>query len=251
MRPEIMLLRVTVALTCVGAAAQMLLYGGPVFSWLWMDLDWSENAAARVESGAAFGLIAAAGLVFWQPARSLLPLIAAWLLFTALADTLIGTWHPELTIGGHAVRYIAPLALLALLRKQRTGAEWLLRVGTAATFIFHGLQALLMKAEFLDFIIGAGRNLAGAAIYEDSARNALIVIGALDICVGLMILIPYKWRVVAGWLALWGFTTALARVVYAGWGNWPELLIRVANGAAPLTLLLLWRPNHEEADHAK
>ena len=245
-----MLLRVTVALTCVGAAAQMLLYGGPVFSWLWMNLDWSENAAARVESGAAFGLIAAAGLVFWQPARSLLPLVAAWLLFTALADTLIGTWHPELTIGAHAVRYMTPLALLALLRKQRTGAEWLLRVGTAATFIFHGLQALLMKGEFLDFIIGAG-NSASLAIAEPTARNALLLIGALDIAVGLLILLPYKLRLVAGWLALWGFTTALARVVYAGWGNWPELLIRVANGAAPLTLLLLWSTHNEEADHAK
>ena len=236
------LLRVAVALTCVGVAAQLLMYGGPVLSWLWMERDWSETAAMRVERAAAFALLTCIPFLFWRKSWPVAKLIAAWLLLTALAETLIGTWHPELTPGAQAARYLAPLALVALSveRPQPRLAEWLLRAGAGATFIFHGVEALLAKPEFIDYLIAAGDKLLSVEVAESSARTTLIVIGVLDVLVGLAILLPKRLRPVAYWMAFWGFLTAFSRIVYMGWGNWPELLIRLANGAVPLTLAILW-----------
>jgi hypothetical protein len=39
----------------------------------------------------------------------------------------------------------------------------------------------------------------------------------------------------------WGLATAALRIWFGGWAAWPEALMRVANGAVPLTLFLLWR----------
>lgn len=237
-----LILRVEIALTCVGVAGQLLLYGGPVLSWLWMEQDWSEAAALRIEHAAAFALLASIPFLFWRKAWPITKLIAGWLLVTAVASTLIGTWHPWLTPGAHAVRYLAPLALAALSIEDRNDrlAEWLLRIGAGATFIFHGFEALLTKAIFIDYLIAASDKLLSVDVSESSARTTLIAVGVLDVLVGLAILLPKRLRPVAYWMAFWGFFTAFSRIVYMGWGNWPELLIRVTNGAVPLTLAILW-----------
>ncbi|MBZ0137686.1 MAG: hypothetical protein K8I27_15075 [Planctomycetes bacterium] len=235
-------LRVAIALTCAGVAAQLLMYGGPVLTWLWLDQDWSEPAALRVEHAAAYALLASIPFLFWRKGWAVAKLVAGWLLVSALAETLTGTWHPELTPGGHAARYLAPLALAAFsleTPRERLG-EWLLRVGAGATFLFHGIEALLGKAEFVDYLISAGDTLFAVNLSESTARTTLGIIGVLDVLAGVAILLPKRLRAVACWMALWGFVTALARVVYLGWGNWPELLIRVTNGAVPLTLVILW-----------
>lgn len=245
-----LILRVTVALTCAGAAAQLLLYSGPVLSWLWMERGWSEAAALRVEYAAAYALLACVPFLFVRKAWLAALFASGWLATTALAEAMIGTWHPWLTPAAHAARYLAPLALLALsVQTARPGvAEWLLRAGAGLTFVFHGIEALLSKAEFIDYIIAAGDKLISMDIAEESARSALFAIGVLDVLVGLAILVPKRLRVVALWMAFWGFLTAFSRIVYMGWGNWPELLIRLANGAAPLTLALLWaREKRSEA----
>ena len=237
-----LILRVAIALTCVGVAGQLLMYSGPVLSWLWMEQSWSEAAALRVEHAAAHALLACIPFLFVRKAWPVTKLIAAWLLITAIAGTLIGTWHPWLTPGAQAVRCLSPLALAALSTEKRNDrlAEWLLRVGIGATFIFHGIEALLTKAIFVDYLIAAGDKLLLADITESTARSALIVIGVVDVAVGVAILLPKRLRPVAYWMAFWGFFTAFSRIVYMGWDNWPELLIRVTNGAAPLTLAVLW-----------
>lgn len=237
-----LILRVAIALTCVGVAGQLLMYGGPVLSWLWMERGWSETNALRVEHAATFALLACIPFLFVRKSWPVVLVISGWLLLTAVADALIGTWHPWLTPPAHGARWLAPLALAALsvaAPKEKT-AEWLLRTGAAATFIFHGIEALMTKAEFIDYIIAAGDKLLSVDVAEHSARSALIAIGMLDVLVGIAILLPKRLRVVAYWMAFWGFLTAFSRIVYMGWGNWPELLIRMTNGAVPLTLAILW-----------
>lgn len=244
------ILRVAIALTCAGVAAQLLMYGGPVLSWLWMEQNWSEASALRLEHAAAFALLASVPFLFWRKAWPVAMPAAGWLLLTAIAATLIETWHPELIPGAHAARYLAPLALCALSFQTPDSrrAEWLLRVGAGATFIGHGIQALLLRAEFIDYLIAAGDKLVSVDVGESTARTALVVIGVVDVLVGIAIVMPKRLRAVACWMAFWGFLTALSRVVYMGWGNWPELLMRVTNGAVPLTLAVLWaRENQREA----
>lgn len=229
-------LRTAVALTCVAVASRMLMFGGPVLSWLWLSLGWSEQAALRLEHAAAFGLLACAPLALWQKAWPSLILVAGWLLFATLAETVIGTWHSELTPGALAARWLAPVALVALtLQRERTG-EWLLRIGIAATFFCHGLEALFHNPQFIDYVIRGGAILMGARFGEHAVKNMLVFIGALDVMVAVATIVPHRWRAVALWMAFWGFLTAAARILYMGWGNWPESLIRVTNGAVPLTL---------------
>lgn len=242
-------LRVAIALTCVGTAARLLMYGGPVLSWLWLGLDWSEGAAVKLEYAAAFGLLACVPFVFWRKSWPVLKLIAAWLLFSAIATMMVEPWHPELEPAAQAARYLAPLALAALSMKSvnRKLAEWLLRVGTAATFIAHGIEALLSRAQFLDYLIGSTWKLASYDLPESGARGILLTIGVIDVLAGAAILIPRRLRLVALWLGVWGLLTAASRVVYLGAPNWPETLIRVTNGAAPFTLFLLWTYRRDDA----
>ena len=243
-------LRVAVALTCIAVAARMLMYGGPVLSWLWLNLGWSEQAALRLEHGAAFGLMVCAPLVCWRKAWPAAALVAGWLMFATVAETAIGTWHSELTPGALAARWLAPVAVIVLSMNKERPAEWLLRIGIAGTFLCHGLEAVFHNPQFIDYLIRGGQLLAGARVEETAATTLLTAIGVLDIAVALAILVPKRLRAVAFWMALWGFLTAASRVLYMGWGNWPEALMRVTNGAVPLTLLLLWsRPKPAEAEH--
>jgi hypothetical protein len=233
-------LRVAVALTCVAVATRLLMYGGPVLSWLWMEKGWTEQAALRLEHGAAFGLLACIPLIFWRKAWPCLVLVAGWLMVAMIAETAIGTWRNELTPGALASRWLAPVALIALTLERRRPAEWLLRAGAAATFLCHGLEAIYHNPLFIDYIISGGQTLLGARLGEHDTKNLLVFIGAVDVMVAVAIIAPVRWRAVALWMAFWGFLMAAARILYMGWANWPEALIRVTNGAVPLTLLLLW-----------
>ncbi|MCA8912509.1 MAG: hypothetical protein KDB82_12455 [Planctomycetes bacterium] len=246
-------LRVAVTATCIGTAARLLMYGGPVLSWLWMQHGWSENAAVKLEYAAAFGLLACIPFVFWRQAWPVLKLIAAWLLLSTFASMFTEPWHPELEPGAHAARYLAPLALAAFCAKDdergRKLGEWLLRVGVGATFIAHGIEALLTRAQFIDYLIGGAWKLLQIDLPEGAARGILLTIGVVDVLVGAGVMLPKRWRVLALWLAFWGLLTASVRVLYLGWGNWPEMLIRVTNGAVPLTLFFLWtKAKHAQAE---
>jgi hypothetical protein len=233
-------LRVGVALTCIAVAARLLLYGGPVLSWLWLGHGWTEQAAVTLEHAAAFGLLACAPLVCWRKAWPAAALVAGWLVFAMVAETAVATWHPELEPGSLAARYVAPVALIALSQGKRRPAEWLLRAGAAATFFCHGLEALLHNPQFLDYLIRGGQLLLHTRVEESSARLTLLLIGTVDVAAAVAILLPRRLRAVAAWMAFWGLLTAAARILYMGWANWPEALIRVTNGAVPLTLALLW-----------
>jgi uncharacterized membrane protein YphA (DoxX/SURF4 family) len=237
-----MVLRLALVCSCAGVAFQILIYGGPVFSWLWLELDWSEAAAMRLERAGAFALLACIPFLFARRAWVVALPVAGWLALTALAETLIGTWHPGLIPGAHAARYLAPLALVALslAPAKRQSAEWLLRVGAGLTFIFHGVQALLGKAEFIDFIISAGGKVLLLEASEPSVSAALVIVGVMDIAVGAAILLPARLRPVAMYMAFWGLLTAALRVLYMGLDFLPDALMRVTNGAVPLTLAVLW-----------
>lgn len=227
----------------------MLLWGGPVLSWLWMEGDWSETAALRVEHAAAFALLGCVPLLAWRKAWPATIVVACWLVLTMLASTMTATVYAALVPGAYAARYLAPVALacLSLQRPRATHAEWLLRAGAAATFACHGMEALTAHAGFLDLLISGTRRMSGIDVPESSARLLLRGIGLVDVACAAAILVPRRMPAVAVWMAFWGLATASSRVVQLGWDVWPEALIRVTNGAVPLTLFLLWvgrEPSH-------
>ena len=146
---------------------------------------------------------------------------------------------------GHAVRFVAPVALLVFV--TGTGSylklEWFLRIGIASTFIGHGLAAYWLKPGFVDLIVGTIDTFLGSdwRLAEEREIFALILlpwIGRIDFLLAFLILLPLKCsKTIALWMAIWGFATATSRLTAFGFERWPDLMIRAANGGIPL---LLW-----------
>ncbi len=273
-------LRIAVAVTCAGVGWSLMRWSGPVFSLLFLDLGWSEVSAAHLERGAAFALFACALMVLIPAGLGGANMQAAdanhtpvaphargfnvawfaamfagvWLLLAALAASRVDTWAPALVAPAHGARYCAAFALAALLLGRVRIAQGLLVAGAVATFAAHGLEALLLRAEFVDYLIGLGWRVS-----QGAAEGVLLAIGVTDLAAAALLLALFARRarraaaclpaaVLLGWMAFWGFSTAAVRIVDMGWSNLPEAMIRVANGAVPLTLLLLWRRNPDKRD---
>ena len=124
---------------------------------------------------------------------------------------------------GHAVRFVAPVVLLAYFTGigSRRKLEWFLRLAVASTFIGHGLAAYWLKPGFVDLIVGTLDTFLGSDWRLAEEREKLAII-----------LLPWIGR-----MAIWGFVTATSRLTAFGIERWPDLIIRAANWGIPL---LLW-----------
>ena len=146
---------------------------------------------------------------------------------------------------GHAVRFVAPVALLVFVTGTGSYLKlgWFLRIGIASTFIGHGLAAYWLKPGFVDLIVGTIDTFLGsdwrlAAEREKIALLLLPWIGRIDFLLACLILLPTKYRkTIALWMGIWGFVTATSRLTAFGIERWPDLIIRAANWGIPL---LLW-----------
>ena len=149
---------------------------------------------------------------------------------------------------GHAVRYVAPFALLLLwgTRGGNVRTEWILRLSAVATFVGHGLCAWWMNPEFLDLILGTmdaflGEDWESAEHRQVLAEAALPWIAFQDFVLAGLLLLPKRLRWVALWMAIWGLVTAMSRMTAFGWERWPDLCLRVCNGGIPLLLWIHWQ----------
>ncbi len=243
-------LRVSIALVCLGAAVSSLKYEGPLFSLLFITFGFSEQTALVIEHGGAWLLLLLAPLILWSRAWPALIFVALWMSVQMAAKVFDEAWHPELIPVEQALRCFSPLALALLLAFPKAGtiparrieiAFWMLRAFIAATFLGHGLEALLLKSEFRDFIFAAGTMLS-MEIQPATADFLLQGIGCVDVLVAVAVLMPLKLRSAAAWMAFWGLVTAGARIVHSGWAaNYPEALLRLVHCGAPLALLLYWQ----------
>ena len=116
----------------------------------------------------------------------------------------------------------------------------LLRVSIALTFIGHGIECLLLKAVFVDYLYAVLAYLPFVSLSSDAVDMLMRVIGGLDIACGVILLFPYRMRKFVLWMAFWGIATAFVRMVFGGWGNYPECLLRLIHGGLPCCLYLLW-----------
>jgi hypothetical protein len=105
--------------------------------------------------------------------------------------------------------------------------EWILRIGVAGEFLGHGLLAMRGKADWVAWI----SQLTG--LDASMATTALLIIGALDVVLALVVLIR-PIRMVLLWMAAWGLWTALVRPLVGL--DWLDFVERAANWAAPLAL---------------
>jgi uncharacterized membrane protein YphA (DoxX/SURF4 family) len=248
-------LRVTVAMQCLGLARMTWLYGTPIFSLLWGEPDlggwgWSEAAALQVENIAAWCLCGAALIVLVRPNWLVLLLVSIWFTLVAAAGTWVGgEMLSELSLPEQATRILAPMCLamidpwrvLPKVEPKRWRTSWvtLARIAVAVTFAAHGWKALCLSPTFVDYILAASQDLAGYAMSQTTAEEILWAIGVIDMIVAVLIL-GFRSPWIAGYMACWGFVTAASRIVYAGWAADYEFLIRAANFGLPLALAVYW-----------
>ena len=107
-------------------------------------------------------------------------------------------------------------------------AWWTLRIAAAMCFVGHGAFGLLRKEEWLPFFALVG-------IGADAARVLMPLVGALDVAVGLSVLVAPR-RAVLLYMAVWALWTAALRPL-AGMSAW-ELVERAGNYGVPLAMLL-------------
>lgn len=114
---------------------------------------------------------------------------------------------------------------------DRTGRErlawWTLRCAVAACFVGHGMFGVIGKSEWLPFFAFAG-------IGPDPAWTLMLVIGVVDILIGVSVLIvPIRGLLV--YMAAWAIWTASLRPL-TGLSVW-EMIERAGNYGVPLALL--------------
>lgn len=251
------LLRVSVAAMAVGWASFILpifspfAYHSAVNTFIYIMHGGDPAVATAIDRVMAVTLIGiAAFLLVSRRAWVVLPIIAVWLLIERFAEMADGRskWHVPLILTSGTARVLAPVILLMLLARpsSRTipsprllAAEWTMRFAIAVTFAAHGIEALLRKAIFVDYLIFAGMRI-GYRMPEETAVTMLKVIGTMDLLLAIGILLPWRLTPVAIWMAAWGFITAGARIVYAGQYGLPDFTLRIIHGALPLALALLW-----------
>ncbi|MBI4239951.1 hypothetical protein HY620_03105 [Candidatus Uhrbacteria bacterium] len=108
--------------------------------------------------------------------------------------------------------------------------QLMLRIAVAGEFIGHGVFAIQGKKAWLGWI----EQLLG--VDATTAVQLLFLIGLMDLVVACIVLVK-PIRAVYLWAAIWGFWTALIRMV-VGEPVW-DFIERWTNWGAPLALLLL------------
>jgi len=245
----IKVLRFVVSWMCLGAAVDAWKGRASAYPLVWVHELLAQVTDGRVEVGggvSAAALLMLAVLIAVRPRAILLYLVALWFLVVMAYKTANAPIFAAMTPLSQAVRYVAPVALAIVMfpaggrltAKQAIIFEWMLRLAAAATFIGHGYKVFMLHGQYVPLITEtAGR--VGVTVPGDVVHAMMRTIGAIDILVAGLLL-GFRFRIVAAYMAVWGFATAFSRVTAYGFDFAHEFLIRLANGGVPLTLLLWW-----------
>ncbi|MEL6593355.1 MAG: hypothetical protein AAFQ68_24870, partial [Bacteroidota bacterium] len=148
----------------------------------------------------------------------------------------------------HSIQWTMPLVLVFAHRFDiGQQAQWVLRILIAATFFGHGLYAIAYYPvpgsylEMVESILGLGPAFGERFLWWAGLLDLITVVG---------LLLPRVWRYVLYYAIVWGFLTALARIVaHWEWTLWlgsldqwlHQTLIRLGHGGIPLFLYLVDR----------
>ena len=233
-------LRAALALQCTASMGAILAGGTSLNTFLFLELGVSDATVRELDRGIACALVLAALSLSFVKGRSLLYAVAAWFLLDALiSGSNGGFFAASLAPFARAVRWLTPIAMVALMSGDDARAKKLLTWGSAAVFAAHGIEALLLNPRFIDFLIVSIDRATSYRITQSFAEAQLILIGLIDVLLAILV-IKRPSKAVWGYMAFWGIATALMRSVYYGPEiGWHHTLVRVLNGGAPLVLLML------------
>ena len=230
--------RVALSIQCAAAAGAVLNSGSALNTFLFHDLHIADPILRELDRGVACALVLAAISCVFARGKGLFVAIAAWFLLESLLSAYNGGYFAApLAPFSRAVRYLAPLALIALLDEEEKRAVRLLAWGSALVFAAHGIEAVLANPRFVDFLIVTVDRVSGMRMSQSAAEVELLLIGLVDLGLAILV-IKRPCRSVWIYMAFWGFTTAVMRSIYYGPEiGWHHTLVRIFNGGAPLLLL--------------
>lgn len=238
-------LAVTLMVQCAGALGTAIKKGTALHTTLFLNLDFPDLATRWVDQGLAVGGILAAAICLARPSRALAMYLIAYAVALAGCGWIQGaSYFAGMTIPAWAARMAAPVALLLAMwehPKARDALMWVVRVGVAVTFLAHGIEAVRHQPSFQNLIMATEHRWIGVGIPQAAMERALDVIGVVDLVVAALLLSGRRWKIVAGYMSMWGFVTASSRLTAWGWSGLDATALRAAHGALPLLLVWMWR----------
>jgi len=241
-RVSVVVLQIAIACQCVALGWMHLFGATPINSFL-IGSGVGMEPTQAVDYIAGFGLVLLGGMVLARPVYWVLSVIALWFLLNAVTSWLnyatdANALLYQVAPAAQAVRWLAPVALILLVAGRARSAMWVLLIASCATFIGHGIKDVLHYKDYLEIIDNTFTNYTDIKWPEEKTRAVLRAIGIADIiCASLLLLTRWRWLALP--MAVWGGVAAVSRVTANGAGDWPEVLLRVCNAAAPFVVFLL------------
>lgn len=257
-------LRVVVAAQCFGAAILRFVNAGESnIAILIAKSQEAELSRLVTIDQVTGGLLVACGMFsLTRPCWPVLGPLMLYFVCESVAKLGQGeSWLLYIEPVEHAARICAPMALMlidwfppaakfSLWRFMTTGS--IIRTAAACTFAGHGLVALenaLNGGHFHTLVQDASWFLLDRSLPDAIVSMALAIIGSVDVAVAFNLLLTRS-RSIAAWMVFWGFITAGSRIFhYPAFEGIGQMLVRFANGGAPLVVFLYWTLAVREREH--
>lgn len=237
-------------------------------------LEFSEAVSLKVDWWYGVCLLAAGVLTLIRPCLFvLLPMAIMQLIGAYSVWRLDGAGAMSyLAIPENAMRILAPIILILVdpwkwKQQANTKSEevslalpakydllsmrWRVAIivmccAAGVTFYAHGHKAIMLYTPFENLIASTltnfGNRFTGEPwIVSQSMMDTMCkVIGIMDIGCAVL-LIVFRFRAVAYWMAIWGMITAISRMTSGGFTPYfHETLIRSSHAGIPLVIALYW-----------
>lgn len=254
-------LRIFVALECWGAAASRLVSGevSDLCRYLVRDHAIPASIAGSLDNSLAWCLILAGFVTLVRPAWPLLLVVALFMVLQPIALLLLGNSFPSrLAAVRDVVQVAAPLALLLVdfwppappfVYSRFQAAMGVLRFGAAATFVGWGLQLLWSAVQhtgpYAQSLASGLARLGLGTLSAEQKLFALGVLGAVYFSLGMGLAVG-RFRPYALFAALVGLGGAALPTIAEGTRGYPDTLLHLVDGGAPLALLVCWTLGYRE-----
>lgn len=244
-------LRITVALECWGAAAARLSHGSDfgLMPFLRREAGFDALTSASLLDNCGWGLAACGFLTLFRPCWPVLLPVTAWFALIAAIGPLSGL-EPYRPVT-HAVRYLAPFALLLLdfwpprlsfSLGRAMVALILLRLGIVLSLLGQGWLALGQSrtgGPLVRQLQVALHSVFRWTTSADQAQTALGIVGGvlMGLAIGLLLV---RSRGIALLIAICGSAAAMTYVIAGGNSAWDQTLLHAAPAGSAFTIFLYW-----------
>lgn len=147
----------------------------------------------------------------------------------------------------YTIQWFTPILLIIAIYHTPNNFKFrfIIKTIVALTFVGHGLYAFgyyPIPGSFMEMTID------GFHLKDSDARNLLKIAGVIDFVAAVSLFLPYVYKPALIYCIVWGFATALARIIVNYDAQFPidtlhqwlhETIYRLPHGGVPLVLFIL------------